>query len=350
MGILSMLVKIGVDSSNFESGIKRVQNVGEKFGTNFKSAVATKIGAALSVTAIAAYTKSIMNFAGEIKDLGEQMNLTTDQVQRLQILANDTGISFDRLSAVLLKFEEARLKATSGDEDAAKSLKALGISNEMLYSKELLTIDGAIKTAKAHREAGRSAETTAAMYDIYGTKLTAAATALADYNKTEKRAIIDAKDINNLDDYNKKLEEQVRLLKTISALPIYIGLKHMFDPYLKAFAAGSSWMDKAEKAVKKAEIRGVTDEYLSRRLQQQIAEGRGNVTPPPIGEGEKQRFELEKLPQFNLGRAADDLARIGGFTGFGASQNTVIRNALDQTLQLKLIVKHTEKTANNTRD
>jgi hypothetical protein len=350
MGVLSLLVKLGLDSSAFEMGVKRAQSVGERFGSSFKSAVTNKLGAALSVAAIAAYTKHIMDVAGEIKDMGEHMNLTTDQVQRLQILANDTGISFEKLSSVLLKLEDARLKATKGDEQAAKSLETLGISNQMLYNSELDSLDIAVKTAKAHKESGSSAETTAAMIDVYGLKLKSTASALSEYEKTQNRLIINKEQLDNLDKYNKLFDEQIRLLKVLSAAPIDLTLKATLGPYMRIYRDIASFNSQAENAVRKAEIRGPSDEMLSRQVQQQLANERaakGEVNPPPIG---KPEFETVKGAKFSLGGAQDSLARIGGFTGFQSAQDTAIKQAIEQTLQLRQIVKNTGKTAENTRD
>jgi hypothetical protein len=346
MGVLSLLVKLGVDSTAFEMGVKRAQSAGEKFGTNFKNAVTSKLGAALSVAAVTAYTKHLMNLAGEIKDMGEQMNLTTDEVQRLQILAGDTGVSFEKLQSVLLKFEEARLKATQGDKEAIKTLQNLKISNEDLYNSELSTIDAAIKAAKAYKESGGSADATAAMIDLYGLKLKAAGAALAEYQKTANRTIIEKENLDNLDQYNKLIEEQIRLLKALSAGPADLALKMTLGPIFRVYGDISGFLDRAEAAVRKAEIRGPSDEMLSRQLQQNPSLTGGPIpqtkNPPPIGSVE---YELAKGPRFSIGGAQDPLARIGGFTGFQSAQDTAIRQAIEQTLQLKQIVKNTGKTA-----
>lgn len=345
MGVLSLLVKLGIDSTAFEMGVKRAQSVGERFGSSFKSAVTSKLGAALSVAAVAAYTKSIIDAAGEIKDMGEQMNLTTDEVQRLQILAGDTGVSFEKLESVLRKFEETRLKATQGDENAIKTLNALKISNDDLYNSQLSTIDGAVKAAKAQKESGGSAETTAAMIELYGSKLKVAGAAMADYEKTQNRVIINKETINNLDNYNKLFEEQLRLLKALSAVPIDFSIKTSLGPLMRVYGEVAGFMDKAERATRKAMIARLPDELLSRVTQQQLADERKvleSKNPPPIG---SPQYELVKGPRFNLGGAQDPLARIGGFTGFQSGQDVAIRQAIEQTLQLKQINKNTSKTA-----
>jgi hypothetical protein len=48
---------------------------------------------------------------------------------------------------------------------------------------------------------------------------------------------------------------------------------------------------------------------------------------------------------FNLGQAADPMARIGGFTAFGASQDRVIQNLQEQVRQLAHISRNTEETS-----
>jgi len=224
MGVLSLLVKLGLDASAFEMGVKRAQSVGEKFGSSFKSAVAGKLGAALSVAAIGAFTKNVIQAADQISDLSEQLNLTTDQVQRLQILASETGVTFDKFGSVLSKFEQIRLKATSGDEDAIKTLKALGFTTEQLYDSQISTIDGAVKVAEAYKNSGRSAETTAAMTELYGLKLKAAGAALADYNTTSNRTLISKDDVDVLAKANTLLDEQLRIIKALAAPGIAAGV------------------------------------------------------------------------------------------------------------------------------
>lgn len=351
MGVLSLLVKLGLDASAFEMGVKRAQSVGEKFGSSFKASVTTTLGAAFSVAAITAYTKHIMDLAGEIKDVADQMNLTTDEVQRLQILAGDTGVSFDKLSSVLLKFEEARLQATMGNEKYSKALNALKLSSDDLYNSELSTIDAAIKASKAHKDSGGSAETTAAMIEIYGLKLKNTASALSEYKDTADRVIIKKEQLDSLDKHNKLFEEQLRLLKALSATPIDLTLKAALGPAFRVYGDLAAFTDKAQKAVKMAEIRGPSDEFLSRQLQknQSLTGGAldSSKNPPPIGSPE---FEAVKGARFSLGGGQDPLARIGGFTGFQSAQDTAIKQAIEQTLQLRQIVKNTGKTAENTRD
>ena len=117
-----------------------------------------------------------------------------------------------------------------------------------------------------------------------------------------------------------------------------------------------SFSDKLERTMRKAitiqALKRMPDEALARIVQQRIAEERqiaigGPANPAPIG---TPQFERVKGDRFSLGGSQDPLARIGGFSGFQGAQDTVIRQAVEQTLQLKMIVKNTGTTARNTED
>jgi len=357
MGILSLLVKIGVDSSQFETGVKRVEGIGSRFGSNFSSAITSKLGKVFGATAViagvTAFAKKVTESADEIKDLAEQLNLSTDQVQRLQILAGETGITFDKFGSVLNKFEQVRIKATQGDEDAIKTLKALGFTTKDINDAQIQTIDGAIKAGEAYKASGNSAEASAAMVDLYGLKLKAAGAAIADYKTTGGRLLMEQSDINTLSNANDLLAEQFRIIKNLASPTIAVGVKATADALKSVTKPTEDFLTRFDRTMRKAAtlalIRNMPDDALARIVQQRVAEDKAK-NKPPLGKLPKQEFELVKMAPFNLGGSQDQLGRIGGFTGFGASQNSVIRNAIEQTLQLKLIVKNTEKTANNTKD
>ena len=348
-------MKIGVDSSQFETGVKRVEGIGSRFGSNFSSAITSKLGKVFGATAViagvTAFAKKVTESADEIKDLAEQLNLSTDQVQRLQILAGETGITFDKFGSVLDKFEQVRIKATQGDENAIKTLKALGFTTKDINDAQIQTIDGAIKAGEAYKASGNSAEASAAMVDLYGLKLKAAGAAIADYKTTGGRLLMEQSDINTLSNANDLLAEQFRIIKNLASPTIAVGVKATADALKSVTKPTEDFLTRFDRTMRKAAtlalIRNMPDEALSRIVQQRIAEDKQAKNPPPIGKPEFERVAGEK---FSFGQSQDSLARIGGFTGFQSSQDAAIRNAIEQTLQLKQIVKNTDKTANNTRD
>ena len=246
------------------------------------------------------------------------------------------------------------IKATQGDEDAIKTLKALGFTTKDINDVQLQTIDGAIKAGEAYKASGNSAQASAAMVDLYGLKLKAAGAAIADYKTTAGRLLMEQSDINTLSNANDLLAEQFRIIKNLASPTIAVGVKATADALKSVTKPTESFLTKFDRTLRKAAtlalIRNMPDDALARIVQQRVAEdklGKQADNPPPLG---KQEFERVAGEKFSFGQSQDPLARIGGFTGFQSSQDTAIRNAIEQTLQLKLIVKNTDKTANNTQD
>lgn len=345
-----MLVKIGVDAVKFETDLKRIQSLGEKFGSSFKAAITSKLGQALSAGAIIGFTKHLMSAADEITDLAEQLNISTDEVQRLQILSAETGVSFEKLTSVLNRFEQARLKATSGDQDAIKTLQDLGISMDELNNSQLSTLDLSVRVSQAYKESGRSASTTAALIDLYGLKLKAAGAALAEYQSTAGRELISKENLDTIAKGNNLFEEQVRHLKALASKPLADGITALANA-IKYLGDENNNLNKAFGAkVTPSQIGrtyfgnvpGAAEAFKIASGNAPIPKVESTLSPPPIG---KPEFEAIKGAKFSLGGAQDSLARIGGFTGFQTAQDTAIKQAIEQTLQLKQIAKSTQKTA-----
>lgn len=352
-----MLVKLGIDSTQFEMGIKRAQSVGEKFGNSFKSAVSSRLAGALSVAAVTAFAHSVAKTADDIGDLSAQLNVSTDDIQRLQILASETGVSFEQFASILEKTAKARIEATSGDEDQIKRMAALGVSLSDLNNIQIENFDLSKKLVAAYKESGQSAQTTTAIVELYGLKLRKAAAALAEYETTSNRDLFSEKNIEDLSKANNLLDEQYRRLKAIGSPAIAEGLKITADALealvnglnsegtKKYIAAVSGIANKQKGGFMESALAFSQSSLATKFVNQQPEKTGGN--PPAIG---TPQFERVKGERFSFGGSQDPLARIGGFTGFQSAQDTAIRQAIEQTLQLKMIVKNTGKTANNTVD
>ena len=351
MGILSMLVKLGIDSTQFEMGIKRAQSLGDKFGNSFKSAVSSRLAGALSVAAVTAFAHSVAKTADDIGDLSAQLNVSTDDIQRLQILASETGVSFEQFASILEKTAKARIEATSGDEDQIKRMAALGVSLSDLNNIQIENFDLSKKLVAAYKESGQSAQTTTAIVELYGLKLRKAAAALAEYETTSNRDLFSDKNIEDLSKANNLLDEQYRRLKAIGSPAIAEGLKITADA-LEALVNGLN-SEGTKKYI--AAVSGVANQkggfmesarafnqssLAAKFVNQQPEKTGGN--PPAIG---TPQFERVKGDRFSFGGSQDPLARIGGFTGFQSGQDRMVMQALEQTIQLKLIAKSSEKTA-----
>jgi hypothetical protein len=340
-------------------GVKRAQSVGEKFGNSFKSAVTSKLAGALSVAAVTAFASSVAKAADDIGDLSEQLNVNTDNIQRLQILASETGVSFEQFASILEKTAKARIEATSGDEAQIKRMATLGVSLSDLNNIQIENFDLSQKLVAAYKESGKSAQTTTAITELYGLGLRKAAAALAEYQTTSNRNLFSSKNIDDLAKSNNLLDEQYRRLKAISSPAMAEGLKLTGEAF-RSFVDGFDKRNFFTAPLSVSAVAGVANQKggfmesarafsqspLAAKFANQQPEKTGG-NPPVIG---TPQFERVKGDRFSLGGSQDPLARIGGFSGFQGAQDTAIRQAIEQTLQLKMIVKNTGKTASNTED
>lgn len=361
MGILSMLFKIGVDSTAFELNLKRMQSLGEKFGSSFKSAVTSRLGQALSVGAVYAFSRSVINAADEIGDLSEQLNITTDDVQRLQILAGQTGVKFEKFSAIIEKTSKARLEALSGDVEQINVFNALGISIGALSNRQTTNLDLALRIAEAYKRSGQSAQTTAAITDLYGIKLRSAAAALAEYQSTADKQLISEETINSLSKSNDLLDEQWRRLKALSSPVIASGLEKTASA-LEALSSPPSaeneamyrrfglMVDSRINQMAMGNIPGASSALAIASQNKPLEGTTPSAKPKPTVDLPTLMFQLAKGDRFALGGASDPLSKIGGFTGFQTTQDSLIKQAIEQTLQLKVISQNTKKTADKLVD
>jgi hypothetical protein len=166
MAIFSLIAKLGLDGSAYESGLKKASSTTDKF----RQSVGSQLGAALSVAAIGAFVSKVIQTVDAIGDLSEQLNISTDDVQRLQVLAGQTGVSFEAMAKSITAVSQERLKAIEEGGKAREYFKTLGFSVAELNDASISNIDLISRMGQAHKDAGSSAQTQAAMIAILGEK------------------------------------------------------------------------------------------------------------------------------------------------------------------------------------
>ena len=342
MGILSMLVKLGIDSSQFEMGVKRAQSVGEKFGTSLKDSITSKMGAALSVAAITTFAKSIVSLGDDIGDLAEQLNISTDDVQKFQVLASQSGVKFESIAGSIGRINEARIAALTSAGPQREAFERLGISIDYLSQESVGSEQVLIKLGAALNANRTNADMMSAATDLLGLKLVKAALAAGKFNDLGPISLFKKSDIEALGKFQDAVERLEKTAK-VTAAPILTAATSPLENALRTF----------EIIRKEA---GTIAAILSIPLQipsiiAQMAVGKKPAVNPeddpndPRFKGPKTMYQQVRGQSFSFGGAQDSLARIGGFTGFQTGQDIAIKQAVEQTLQLKQIAKSTAQTA-----
>jgi hypothetical protein len=236
MAIFSLIAKLGLDGSAYESGLKRASSVTDKF----RSSVGAQLGSALSVAAIGAFASKVIETADAIGDLSEQLNISTDDVQRLQVLASQTGVSFESMAKSITAVSQERLKAVEEGGKSRAYFKLLGINVADLNKNSISNIEIITRMSEAHKAAGSSAQTQAAMIAILGEKAFKAAGAIAKIREQGEIRLINQSEIDSIGRLSDSLDELKRqsivaAAPEVSYLGAYVeNLTAMFDILNKA--------------------------------------------------------------------------------------------------------------------
>jgi len=220
MAIFSLIAKLGLDGSAYESGLKKASSTTDKF----RQSVGSQLGAALSVAAIGGFLKKVIDTVDAIGDLSEQLNISTDDVQRLQILASQTGVSFEAMAKSITAVGQERLKAIEEGGKAREYFKTLGFSVAELNDASISNIDLISRMGQAHKDAGSSAQTQAAMIAILGEKAFKAAGAMAKIKEMGPIDVISKEQIDQVGKLADRMDEiQRRGIVAATPLVTYLG-------------------------------------------------------------------------------------------------------------------------------
>lgn len=324
MAIFSLIAKLGLDGTSFESGLKRAGSMTDKF----RNSISAQLGAALSVAGIASFAAKVVQTADEIGDLSEQLNITTDDVQRLQVLASQTGVSFEAMAKSITKVSQERLKAVEEGGKAREYFAALGISVAELNDRSISNIDLIRRMGQAHQEAGKSAQTQSAMIEILGEKAFKAAGAISKISEMGEINLISKEQIQAIGQMADRIDEVQRQMVVQAT------------PSVNFFA------DALERAVKDAES---LDDGMKGIFQ--MLSGRGSIVKAAFKEAfvsrEEANMRLEPLPVVRGTLSRIDSKKKIEDIGKGAPiwAQSLINQARSQTQELRGVRNNTARTA-----
>lgn len=168
----ALRVNLGLDSAQFQDGLKKAQSGMAKFGQTMKQGAMVASAAFVAAgTGIAYAVKGILNNADDMAKAAQKIGVPVDELSRLRHAADLSGVSFEGLQGSMRRLSANMDEAfTKGTGAAADAFTRLGISltnadGSMRSSSEVLTDlsarfaempDGAEKTALAMDLMGRA--------------------------------------------------------------------------------------------------------------------------------------------------------------------------------------------------
>lgn len=370
MGILSMLFRIGADTTDFEIGAKRVQSLGDKMAKTFKRDVASAFAGVFVVDKVVDLGMKAIQTAGQLNDLSQQLGVSAKFLQEMKFAADLSGASLEDVQSGLQKIQIARTKALGGNDELVKAFESLGISADQLKSSRIE--DLFIQIGKAFEGDVNPENLIAAFTQIAGkgagALIPAMASGLADAAEQARNLGLVMSDevVRSLDDANDRVEIMMKRLETGMGVVISSFVTPLMD-FLDAFGAGvqgffgamfaegragfqmENWIEQFQQSFRTARDEQQAELQAKKDAEAKRAESRSKAAGFEFQASEadlKKARDLQRsVNTVFMGNQGDSLARIGGFTGFQTTQQQVINTLKIQVDKLDRIVNNTDQTA-----
>lgn len=131
--IATLTVKLGAQIAEFQSEFREASRSAQKFQSDFQG-IATKASAFGNIIAsgvmsavgqLGTFARTILENAGHITDLAKKTGLTTESIQRMQAVAEQTGTTIDAFTTSAFKLGA---NLSTGSKSVVAAVGALGLS------------------------------------------------------------------------------------------------------------------------------------------------------------------------------------------------------------------------------
>lgn len=168
----ALRVTMGLDTAQFDQGIKQAQGRMGKLRSSFGGlAAGAAAGAAAALGVAAVKIREVSKAADEMIKAGRGIGLTVEELSRLKLGADRSGLSFQQLMTSLRTFNRSVADLASGETNsAADALRRLGIEartadGEMKSTRQLLG-----EVADAFQDLPPGIERSNAVMEIFGSR------------------------------------------------------------------------------------------------------------------------------------------------------------------------------------
>jgi len=372
MGLMSFMVKLGLDGTQFETGMVRAKSAGDRFAADFKKSVGSTLASVFAVDKLAEYGKASIDLAGKLTDLSTRLGVSAEFLQEMGVAAEMGGASLDDVSASLEKLAISRAKALGGDAGMLELFKRFAIDAEQLKT---LRIEEIFQRIGAAFEGGANPQNLIGpLREIAGKSAGALIPAMVDglgdaaQKARELGQVLSNDVVASLDEAGDRIEVMQRTF-TLSIGSLVGNVVEPLFRYLEAIGAALGTVQKLMPSltnpqlfsnpfsiVKNALDQGAQSFRSSLEEQDQAAADtaaarerrarlRETVNLEAMASGSKSASTVAQQVAFRQPQSTDPLARIGGFTQFGAGISDTRRMMEQQTRLLQSIASATKETA-----
>ncbi len=231
-GAIKIQGELSLDGSGWESTLRKAAGLTNDFAEHNLGHLKAAIIGAFSIGAIEAFAHSMLEFGKDIKQLSEQFDISTDEVQKLQIAAIKTGLEFNNFGTALVKVGRARKEAAEGNAGLRKTFQDFGITLNDLQNPMLRNIDLIGKISEAIQNLELNPRQRSELDELLGTKGgEKLAASIRMINDIGGFSLISDKEAKKIEEVNIAFEQIIRNMKVaaIQGVGKFEGLKKLLE-------------------------------------------------------------------------------------------------------------------------
>lgn len=222
--MLSQVIKMTADATAFQRGVAQAATYTNKAFKSVTNELTGRLAGAFAAGAvidrITGFASHVVETADRLGELSEQLNISIEDIQRLQVAANLAGMKFPKLEAALQNIANLQAQAMSGDKRAQSIFGLLGIDPSMSSPVDVMR--------KAIEAAGRGTREQGAAADLFGRKLGQIRLVVEELNKLGPIDLITDEQSKRIGKAKDDLEEAYRRMTT-TATPAVTGALRLFE-------------------------------------------------------------------------------------------------------------------------
>ena len=130
--MLTQIFKLLFDASAVDRGLAHVDKAARKVGGSLAKELTGRIAGAFAAGAVidklTNFTGAVIDNADALDEMSDLMNMSIEDIQRLQVAANLAGVPFKKLKGILDGIAAAQAQALTGDKSKMALFANLGVN------------------------------------------------------------------------------------------------------------------------------------------------------------------------------------------------------------------------------
>jgi hypothetical protein len=169
---MNFWARILFDGSGFQKGLAGLlggaKTATDKIGSTLGSKLAAQFGIGALLVGLEELIRRTIAYGAEVSQIADQMGLTTDQVQRLQVASQRAGLEFENIARAMEHVAQSRERALGGDTKEMNLFERFGIGPDMLRKGSVSNLDILTHIAERVAKVGVAANETGQLMELLG--------------------------------------------------------------------------------------------------------------------------------------------------------------------------------------